>query len=315
MSRGLLAILGAYWLPLTATFLLSWLLYNKFHAGLNRIPGPPLAGLTKLWRLYQVRKGTFHRDLVALHKQYGPLVRIAPDVVSVGDPSMIPVVYGLKHNFRKTAFYPIQSISWRKEVSCNIFSTRDPAEHREQKKKISAAYSMSNLLQSESKVDDCTKAFMAKLKNFADEGKDFDMGNWLQYCTSNAVAHDCMFLTLLDAFDVVGELTFGQPLGFLEQGRDVDDMMKAIEGMLSYATLCGQVPEAHHVLLGNPLLTKFMPAMETWNQVVLFTLKALNSRTRMKRDEELQEVEGHGVDMLSRWNAVKTSDPEKMNTK
>lgn len=75
-------------------------------------------------------------------------------------------------------------------------------------------------------------------------------------------------------------MTFATKLGFLEQGKDVDDIMQAIEGMLAYATLCGQVPEAHHVLLGNPLMTQFMPAMETWNQVVMFTMKALNSRTR-----------------------------------
>lgn len=101
----------------------------------------------------------------------------------------------------------------------------------------------------------------------------------------------------------------------MEQGKDVDDMMKAIEGMLSYATLCGQVPEAHQFLLGNPLLTKFAPAMETWNQTLVFTLKAMQSRTKIKRDEELEDVEHQGVDMLSRWNSVKTSDPLKMGTK
>ena len=47
------------------------------------------------------------------------------------------------------------------------------------------------------------------------------------------------------AFDVVGELTFNRKLGFLDKGTDVDGMMAAIEGMLVYASLCGQVPEMH----------------------------------------------------------------------
>lgn len=114
---------------------------------------------------------------------------------------------------------------------------------------------------------------------------------------------------------MVGEFTFASKLGFLEQGKDVDGMMQAIEGMLSYATLCGQLPEAHPFLLGNPLLTKFAPAMETWNQTLVFTLKAMQSRSKIKRDEELDDVESHGADMLSRWNSVKTSDPLKMSTK
>ena len=38
-----------------------------------------------------------------------------------------------------------------------------------------------------------------------------------------------------DAFDVIGELTFSKPLGFLEQGRDIDGIIKALAKMLDYA--------------------------------------------------------------------------------
>ena len=91
--------------------------------------------------------------------------------------------------------------------------------------------------------------------------------------------------------------------------------MKAIEGMLAYASLCGQVPELHHVLLGNPLFTALMPAMETWNQVLLFTLKAINGRASIKRDGELINADIEGRDMLSRWAYVKSSDSDKMSTR
>jgi len=118
------------------------------------------------------------------------------------------------------------------------------------------------------------------------------------------------------AFDVVGELTFEKKLGFLEKGGDVDGMMQAIEGMLLYASHCGQVPEAHPFLLGNPLFPMLMPSMETWNQVLVFTLKAINSRTTISRDGELELEEGRiGNDMLSKWAAVKAFDPLKMSTR
>lgn len=56
--------------------------------------------------------------------------------------------------------------------------------------------------------------------------------------------------------------------------------------------------------------------METWNQVLNFTLKAINSRTTMARDGELELEEGRvGNDMLSKWAAVKSSDPLKMSTR
>lgn len=42
-------------------------------------------------------------------------------------------------------------------------------------------------------------------------------------------------LTFTDAFDVIGELTFSKPLGFLEKGTDVDGIIAALENMLDYS--------------------------------------------------------------------------------
>ena len=181
----------------------------------------------------------------------------------------------------------------------NIFSTRDPQYHKEEKRKVGAVYSLANLLQSESAIDSCWTLFMDRLNEFASKDQPVDLGAWLQYY----------------AFDVIGEVTFASKFGFLEQGKDVDGMMKAIQGMLTYAALCGQVPEYDKYLLGNPLFTMVMPAMESWNQVVLFTLKAINARASIQRDGELNDADEGGHDHLSRWAAVKTSDPLKMSSR
>ncbi|KAJ9136521.1 Cytochrome P450 oxidoreductase [Coniochaeta hoffmannii] len=230
---------------------------------------------------------------------HGPLVRIAPNVVSVGDPKEIKTIYGLTGAYTKSAFYPIQSISWQKKPQMNLFSTRDPVYHREQKKKVAGAYSLTSLLESEPAVDSCTELLMARLDEYATTGRPVDLGMWLQFY----------------AFDVVGEVTFALKLGFLDKGADVDGMMSTIEGILEYASLCGQVPEMHPFLLGNPLFPYILPAMETWNAVLTFTLKAINSRTSMKRDGELELNDGGEKDMLSRWAAVKSKDPLKMCTR
>ena len=36
-------------------------------------------------------------------------------------------------------------------------------------------------------------------------------------------------LMMLDAFDVIAVLTLNQPLGFLDQGKDVNNMIKGLE--------------------------------------------------------------------------------------
>ncbi|KAJ5678478.1 uncharacterized protein N7477_004111 [Penicillium maclennaniae] len=182
----------------------------------------------------------------------------------------------------------------------NLFSTRDEQFHREQKRPVANAYSVTSLLELEPAVDSCTEIFCSQLQDFADKKRPIDLGTWLQYY----------------AFDVVGEFTFAKKLGFLQEGRDVDDMMSGIQGILAYASLCGQVPEAHQLLLGNPLMPIFMPTMESWNQVLQFTLKQVNSRASLKRDGELEKRDlEKGKDMLSRWMAIHYSDPGKMSTR
>ena len=96
----------------------------------------------------------------------------------------------------------------------NLFSTRDPEYHRIEKRKVGHAYSLPNLLQSEAAIDSCIEMFVDRLTELSAKGS-VDLGAWLQYF----------------AFDVVGEVTFASKLGFLEQGKDVDGMMKAIEGV------------------------------------------------------------------------------------
>ena len=258
-----------------------------------------MAAYTKFCRLYDVYRGNAHQTAIALHRKYGPLVRIAPNHVSISDPSMIPVIYSANEAYTKTAFYPIQSISWKKQPTVNLFSARDPEYHRVYKRKVGAAYSLPSILQSETAIDSCTTLLMERLGQFVTKREPVDLGDWLHYC----------------AFDVVGEVTFARKFGILEQGKDIDGMIKAIKGMLAYAALCGQVPEFHKVLLGNPLFTLLMPAMETWDQVVLFTLKAINERASIKRDGELLIADVAGRDMLSRWASIQSSDPLKMSTR
>ncbi|KAK9446517.1 cytochrome P450 [Limtongia smithiae] len=274
------------------------LLRNKFKRGLRSIPGPTLAAYTGLWRFFDVRAGDAHHTAIKLHAKYGPLVRIAPNVVSVADVAAIQTIYGLKTNFTKTAFYPIQCISWKKKPQLNLFSTRDPVYHRDQKKLVAGAYSLSSLLEMEDAVDSCSMLFMHKMGAYADSGAPVDLGMWMQ----------------LYAFDVVGELSFSTKLGFLETGGDVDGMIHNIEGMLLYASQCGQLPEWHPFLLGNPLFPILIPSMETWNAVLNFTLKAVNSRGHLERDGKL-ETNAIGRDMLSKWNQVMVENPGRITTR
>jgi hypothetical protein len=72
---------------------LSFALYQRWLSPLSRVPGPFLASITPFWIAYRYWRQDWHLYVQELHKKYGPIVRIAPDTVSVGDPEAIKAVY------------------------------------------------------------------------------------------------------------------------------------------------------------------------------------------------------------------------------
>jgi hypothetical protein len=73
---------------------LLYLLYNREATPLRNIPGPFLASISQIWIVRQQRG--LQRPLVdlALHKKYGPIVRIAPNEVIVSSPQSKKTIYG-----------------------------------------------------------------------------------------------------------------------------------------------------------------------------------------------------------------------------
>lgn len=58
-------------------------LYRKYASPLRKYLGPWLASTTKLWKIISVASTRTHLKHIELHKNYGPIVRIAPDEVSL----------------------------------------------------------------------------------------------------------------------------------------------------------------------------------------------------------------------------------------
>ena len=69
-------------------------LYSIFFHPLRSIPGPFLAKFTEAWRTYKYARGKWHEDVLALHRKYGPVVRVSPNEVSIVDKEGIRKVFG-----------------------------------------------------------------------------------------------------------------------------------------------------------------------------------------------------------------------------
>jgi len=68
---------------------------------LKDIPGPFLAKFTNLWRVYDYYHLRSPDTQKKLHAKHGTAVRLGPNLVSLNDPSLIPIIYNTRGTFRK----------------------------------------------------------------------------------------------------------------------------------------------------------------------------------------------------------------------
>ena len=84
------------------TVLLLWgLQLLRTYTKLWSVPGPFIASLSNGPRLYWTWTRKQYRRHIDLHEQYGKLVRLGPNMVSVADPTAIPTIYGFNYDFQK----------------------------------------------------------------------------------------------------------------------------------------------------------------------------------------------------------------------
>lgn len=81
--------------------LIARLLYNRYGAGLNNVPGPFFASFTNFYRLAVVRSYRPERWHISLHQKYGDLVRIGPRTVLCSSNKAAKKIYALNAGFVK----------------------------------------------------------------------------------------------------------------------------------------------------------------------------------------------------------------------
>lgn len=97
----LLGFLATYWLPILLAAVAARLIRNRYHNGLHKYPGPFLASLTDLWRLWDVYGQRPELTHQKLHAKYGDVVRLGPNSLSFADPKALKTIYGLNKGFVK----------------------------------------------------------------------------------------------------------------------------------------------------------------------------------------------------------------------
>ncbi|KAM5359488.1 hypothetical protein ACJZ2D_014423 [Fusarium nematophilum] len=265
-----------------------WIVVAYLTSPLRKYPGPLLATdsrreFTRLWYLYQASTGDSHLVLDNLHRKYGPIVRITPSIIDVDIPDLI-----------KTEFYHGSSALVDGQIVLNIFSQTDPVKHKKERQPIAKLYSSAGIGIFEPHMDKVINQLCRELESRFMDGdnaaKVCDLGRWILFYT----------------WDVVGAVTFSQPIGYLEKGFDFDGTLRNADKAQDYFTVVGTMPFLDRVFDKNPLFRMGPPG---FNTVAAISIQHLVDRYQ-GNDRDYHDPET--PDFLDKFIEAKNGNPESV---
>jgi len=162
---------------------------------------------------------------------------------------------------------------------------------------------MSSLVSYEPLVDSTTAVYIKRTRElFVEQGQRCNFSQWLQYF----------------AFDVIGELTWSKRLGYIERNEDVEGVVGFLGDFLSYAAAVGQMPFIDLLWKKNPLKLKWesLGFSKKVFAVTKFALDRAAERSgemnKIKESGVVDEKEGRGVDLLTKFQQAQHDHPEFM---
>lgn len=196
-------------------------IYNAFFGPLSKFPGPKLRAFSILPELLSSVSGNDNRDRPALHKEFGSVVRVGPNVLSfAGGDDTWKDIYGFNASkeggIRKESIFYGQAFLFS-EVRALI--TAQGATHARQRKVLSHAFSDRALKDHQPMLLDWAEKLKKKLAERANGSDQVDLLKYYNYTT----------------FDIMGDLTFHEGFNMLEDS-EYTPWVKTIFGSVRTAT-------------------------------------------------------------------------------
>ncbi|KAL0929900.1 cytochrome p450 [Colletotrichum truncatum] len=274
----LLPLLRSLSLAIVGAFLLRTIYYLTLHP-LAGYPGPLLARITTITSLWHRANGSNHSWPLLLHKKYGHVVRIGPNELSYTHPDAWHDIYAKAGG---GGDLPKDFVGLGPDMAApeKGIVRADDANHQRQRRIFSHAFSERAVLKQESLVQGHVRNLMRKL---AEENAEpasssrgrVDLMTWLSYL----------------AFDIMGDLMYGEPLGMLESDQSARQWVRDTYSTIKTVTL-GMAMMGWHPPLG-PLLLKYI-----WGESG--KRRAQHNRFSMDRvDKRLDRGDDSGSDIWS----------------
>ncbi|KAK7920048.1 hypothetical protein PG985_008070 [Apiospora marii] len=213
---------------------------------LSKIPGPWYSRFTRLVLKYHILTGREMYYIHALHRRYGPVVRIAPRDAAVCDLAAFSQIHRAGSPFRKGPWYD--------SSSPGIFAERDPRRHGERRRLFARAFSKTALRANwevvvRRTVENAVRRIKAEALQKPQQQQQHEPTE--QESDSGGKADILKWWTLM-ATDVIAHLSFGESFDMVGLGRTTP-YVNAIQNTLLSAGLRWELPWLHAVARRLPI--------------------------------------------------------------
>ena len=218
-------------------WLLSLIIYAYVLSPIRHLPGPFLSSLSSGPMWFNAIKSQRAKWVHSLHKKYGPVVRVAPNYVSVSDPSSIKQIYGGK--FLKSNVYNALTVGG--EWHCLIM--KESSDYSPRRKLLFPLFQVKNLTEFEPIMNTSIQTFIDSIVADSQNGA-VDFYRWLR----------------LLAFDVICDLAYGTNFKMLKAGKTTP-VIESMHDCFTYMSFKTLLP-------GLSLLAKsgLFPSITDWSR-------------------------------------------------
>ncbi|OAA53198.1 Cytochrome P450 [Cordyceps fumosorosea ARSEF 2679] len=205
-----------YLSALVALALASNIFWN-YHR-LSSFRGSSRAAVSSLPHRLAMLRGESHLFYAEANNKYGPIARVAPNILTTSSPEVWAHVNNTAGYKRSDWYYNAVRIEHRRD---NVFSQTDNAKHDMRRKQMAPGYSGRENAHLEDSIDECLDQFLKLLRtryiSSDEKTMPIDMGRKVQFFT----------------LDVISKIGLGTAFGMLQADKDVDNYLQSSEEGLS----------------------------------------------------------------------------------
>jgi len=141
----------------SVTYYLLSCIYSLLFSKLKHLPGPWWSLITNIPDFLHLLSGDRALFIDSLHKQYGKVVRVAPNIVSIHDTDAIKLIYGTagKKPFDKQKLFA-GIFNFRGNGSPNLVGFWDSRDAMRRRKVYGQAFSNGSILHMEDTFQRCS---------------------------------------------------------------------------------------------------------------------------------------------------------------